>query len=167
MELARTPRLIEGNGWHTDKLGRWRSRYWRRWVAANYSGPIPLDARPDDLIVAAHMRYPGCGISTRPADCLIYAMPDTEHKRAHNTGQDTLKRQWLLVTATMLQGLERRLLLADDVADGWIRSQHLIAVQCEPDLSTESIEYVAARWASLFLSEQIKFNDFTGGIIPS
>jgi hypothetical protein len=165
MELARR-RGYEGDGWHTDKLGRWRSRYWRKWVAANYSGPWRADLQPGDLIVAAHMRYPGCGIATKPADCLIYAMDDLAHKRAHNTGQDDLESQWGLVTMTMVHGIDRRLLLADNQADAWIRSLDLLAHSGRADLSTQSIEYVADNWGRLFMYGALRFNSFDTGPIP-
>lgn len=165
MELT-TTRNIEGYRWSLDKLGRWRSTYWCRWVAANYTGPISEDASPSDWIEAAHMRYPGCGISAKPADCLIYAMAATDHRRAHNAGQDSLLDQWRRVTSTMLLGLERKALVASGLADGWIRSQHLVALQCDPDLSTPAIESTARRWADFFVAGRLSFNDFNEGPIP-
>lgn len=165
MELT-AARNFEGDRWKLDKLQRWRSTYWRRWVASSYTGPIPEDAGPADMIIAAHMRYPGCGIATKPADCLIYAMPDADHKHAHNTGQDTLENQWRKVTATMVRGLDQRVLLADHCADSWIRSQDLIASSGNADLSTDSLEFVASHWARLFMTESLWFNDFNTGPIP-
>lgn len=168
MELTRG---FKGDRWNLDKLCRWRSKHWRQWVVANFPDEstalcrrvfLSIDnyeAYPS-LVVAAHMRYPGCGMATKPADCFVYGMLDSEHKKAHNSGQDTIENQWMRVTNTMLSGLNRGVLVADEQAANWIRSCHLLAHSGKSDLlSTYYLDFVASHWARLFMSGQLKFNE--------
>lgn len=96
MKHHKPKRRMTGDGWHLDKLGRWRSPLWLQWIreqkpAGRTNGTNGVH------IVAAHFRYPGCGAGTKPDDCLAYPLDDETHKGFHNHGQPAFDVQWAWV----------------------------------------------------------------------
>jgi hypothetical protein len=92
----------------------------------------------------------------RPADCLVYPISDSHHKDLHNKGQESDWTQWEWVTATMVQGLVQGVLVTSILADAWIRSLKVAALNRTFSLSTPNIEAVAAEWARLFLDGSLR-----------
>ena len=162
MELA-LPRNHKGKGWELDKARRWRSKVWRHWVRTlePVRHPANIDAGLN-IVIAAHFRYPGCGMGARPADCFVYPMHDSDHKDAHGFGQPEPAEQWQWVTGTMISGLQWGIIHASTSARNWIEALHEAATERDFDLSAPSIEAVAGQWAHYFVSGGMKIH--TGGM---
>jgi hypothetical protein len=111
------------------------------------------------MVVAAHFRYKGCGVSTKPADCLVYPLYDDMHKDLHNKGQESDWKQWEWVTSTMVAGLDQGVLTASVLADAWIRGLKVSAYDRTFCLSTPNIESVAAEWAWLFVGGNLRLSN--------
>jgi len=160
VELA-LPRNHKGKLWQLDKVRRWRSKEWRTWVRGLIPAEVPvLACGPGglDIVIAAHFRYPGCGIGTRPADCFVYPMHDADHKAAHSNHQPHNSLQWRWVTETMMQGMKWDKLGGELDARAWIATICASAMDSTADLSTPAIEAVAVQWASYFLSGDLWIN---------
>jgi hypothetical protein len=148
------PRNHKDDGWELDKVRRWRSKRWRDFVRML----PPVLPEGDGPVIAAHFRYPGCGISIKAADCLVYPLFDGYHKTLHNKGQETDWKQWEWVTSTMVRGLDLHALLATTLAETWIRGLKCSAYERNYPLSTPNIEAVAQEWARLFLDGALCLN---------
>ncbi len=148
------PRNHKGKGWSTDKVRRWRSKQWRDFVR-ELPSVLPEGFGP---IVAAHFRYKGCGVSTKPADCLVYPLSDGNHKDLHTKGQESDWRQWEWVTSTMVAGLDQGILVATHLSEAWIRGLRTSAFDRTFCLSTPNIEGVAAEWARLFVDRSLRLS---------
>jgi hypothetical protein len=168
MELS-LPRNHKAGVWEIDKVRRWRSKNWRHWVRGLScprinTVPHPSPTGAFDFMIAAHFRYPGCGIGTKPADCLVYPMHDADHKAAHGDKQPAPELQWLWVTETMLQGLKWDKLGAELNARAWISELCVEAQQRRADLSTLAVETVADQWGRYFLAGDLWINKYNGGM---
>lgn len=161
MELARHPRQA-GKLWQIDKVGRWRSKEWLAWIRAGQ--PVAGKQGYGGLVVAAHYRYPGCGMGVKPADCLVYPMYDAEHKRFHNQGQPDQAIQWGWAVGTMASGC-RSLLTISPLARQWVNDL-VLGVDFKRPPSTGHIEITAWKWASFFLSGDLAFITKRSGSIP-
>jgi len=158
------PRNHRARLWELDKLRRWKSKPWRTWVRTLIPLPAPgaPATRPGDgfdIVIAAHFRYPGCGIGTRPADCFVYPMHDADHKAAHNAEQPDPELQWLWCLDAIMKGLKRGKLGCGAQCYSWITEICRKATARQADLSTAGLEEFGATWARFFLAEDLWINE--------
>ena len=145
--MVMIPRNYRGRKWKTDKTGRWRSPAYLEWVRTlpscvrYYNAPDPTGS-----VVVAHMRYPGCGMGVKPADCLVYPCADSTHKYFHSQGHPELSKQMEWVMRVISLSVSSGLIVADDVSFMWMLDMESTVVQ-----SVSDVERLASGWANLFI----------------
>lgn len=116
--------MTDAPRWTFDKLGRWRSPEFRRWVrtlpcsCGEQRCPrcTPWTLPPGAAgwpVVCAHWRFGAAvGVGAKPDDLLVHPVADAVHARWHATGHPSPELQAAAVSSTLELALRRRVLVA-------------------------------------------------------